>query len=137
MNMTKIKVFYKGDLSCQLIHEENGAKIQTTAPKDNGGTGDQFSPTDLFAASLASCMLTVMGIAAKKHQIDMKGATAEIEKTMGLNPRRISELNIIIKMPTAIPEDKRKLLEEAAQTCPVHHSIHPDIIVAIKFIYSE
>ncbi len=135
--MTKIHVHYQGNLNCELTHEDNGSKIYTAAPKDNGGAGDKFSPTDLFAASLVACMLTIMGIAAKKHQIDMKGATAEVEKTMGLNPRRISELNIIIKMPTAIPEDKRKLLEEAAQTCPVHHSIHPDIIVAIKFIYSE
>jgi putative redox protein len=136
--MTKMKAVYHGDLNCQIIHEQSGAKIATTAPKDNGGNGDKFSPTDLFAASLASCMLTVMGLAAKKHQINIEGASAEIEKTMVVSPiRRIGKLSVILSLPANIPVDKREVLEAAAYNCPVHHSLHPEIEVSIKFVYAD
>ncbi|MCD6048068.1 MAG: OsmC-like protein [Gammaproteobacteria bacterium] len=136
--MTKMKAVYQGHLNCQIIHEQSGAKIETTAPKDNGGNGDKFSPTDLFAASLASCMLTVMGLAAKKHQINMDGATAEIEKEMVVAPvRRIGKLSVSLHLPAGIPVDKRELLEAAAHHCPVHHSLHPEIEVSVQFIYEN
>lgn len=135
--MVKISMVYEGQLHCALTHEPSGSVIYTDAPKDNMGRGEAFSPTDLVAAALGSCMLTVMGIAAGRHNIDLKGTKVEVIKEMVTNPvRRIGSINVMIRMAPGIPLDKRTMLETAAHSCPVHKSLHPDVQTPIQFIYS-
>ena len=127
---------YEGQLRCTLTHEPSGSIIHTDAPKDNMGRGEAFSPTDLVAAALGSCMLTVMGIAAAKHNIDLKSTTVEVSKEMITSPeRRIGKIGVLLKMCPGIPQEKRALLEAAAHSCPVHKSLHPDVQTPIQFIY--
>ena len=133
--MVEIDVEYTGDLHCQLMHGPSGAKIQTDAPKDNEGKGEAFSPTDLVAAALGSCMLTIMGIVARRHAINMTGARAHVEKEMASDPRRISKLPVQITVPVDLSSKERKILEAAALPCPVHKSLHPDIVSKIEFRY--
>jgi putative redox protein len=135
--MVKIDMVYEGQLHCALTHEPSGTVISTDAPKDNMGRGEAFSPTDLVAAALGSCMLTVMGIAAAKHQIDLKGTTAQVSKEMVTAPvRRIGSITVTLHMAAGIPVDKRAMLEAAAHSCPVHKSLHPDVKTPIQFIYN-
>src|SRR5271168_1847243 len=97
--MVKMNIIYEGQLRCTLTHEPSGAVISTDAPKDNMGRGEAFSPTDLVAAALGSCMLTVMGIAAAKHNIDLKGTTVQVSKEMITAPvRRIGSITVILQM---------------------------------------
>ncbi|MEN8885261.1 MAG: OsmC family protein, partial [Winogradskyella sp.] len=105
----------------------------TDAPTDNNGKGEAFSPTDTVATGLASCMLTVMGIKADGMQVDMSGTTAEVTKTMQSNPRRISKIEVVIKLPFSADAKTQKILEHTANTCPVHYSLHPDIVKHITF----
>jgi putative redox protein len=127
---------YEGQLRCMLIHEPSGSVIHTDAPKDNMGRGEAFSPTDLVAAALGSCMLTVMGIAAARHNIDLKGTTVDVSKEMVTSPvRRIGSITVTLHMAPGIPQDKRTMLEAAAHSCPVHKSLHPDVQTPIQFIY--
>ena len=134
--MVKIGIVYEGDLHCRLIHEPSGDVISTDAPVDNMGKGAAFSPTDLLAASLGSCMLTVMGIVAQRHKIELKGTTVEVLKEMVTQPiRRIGKVAVIFRMAPGIPQDKRSMLEHAAETCPVHKSLHPDVQIPVKFVY--
>ncbi len=136
--MVKISMVYEGDLRCRLTHEQSGSVILTDAPKDNMGKGEAFSPTDLVASALGSCMLTVMGIAAARHQIDLKGTRVEVTKEMITAPvRRIGTITVTLHMAPGIPADKHSLLENAAHTCPVHKSLHPDIVTPIEFIYPD
>ena len=129
-------VTYQGDLHTEVLHEPSGARLETDAPKDNEGRGERFSPTDLVGAALGSCMLTVMGIVARRHAWDMTGATAEVEKEMVVAPiRRIAQLGLRIAMPAGIPEHARATLERAAHTCPVHQSLHPDVKVDVAFTW--
>jgi putative redox protein len=135
--MVKMSIVYEGQLHCALTHEPSGSLISTDAPKDNMGRGEAFSPTDLVAAALGSCMLTVMGIAAVKHSIDLKGTRVDVSKEMITNPvRRIGSISVTLHMPASIPQDKRAVLEAAANSCPVHKSLHPDVQTPIQFIYS-
>ena len=132
--MVKTSIIYKGQLRCTLTHGPSGSVIQTDAPKDNMGKGEAFSPTDLVAAALGSCMLTVMGIAAAKHNIDLKGSAVEVSKEMITTPVRcIGKINVILNMAPGIPQDKRSMLEAAAHSCPVHKSLHPDLQTPIQF----
>ncbi len=134
--MVKMNIVYEGQLRCTLTHESSGSVIQTDAPKDNMGLAQAFSPTDLVAAALGSCMLTVMGIAANRHNIDLKGTTVEVSKEMVSSPvRRIGSISVTLHMPSGIPQDKRTMLEAAAHSCPVHKSLHPDVQTPIQFIY--
>ncbi len=134
--MVKINIVYEGQLRCALTHEPSGSIIRTDAPKDNMGKGEAFSPTDLTAAALGSCMLTVMGIAAARHNIDLKGTSVDVSKEMISTPvRRIGSISVIFHMASGIPQDKRAMLETAARSCPVHKSLHPDIKTPIQFIY--
>lgn len=130
-------VEYKGHLRTIAIHLQSGNEIVTDAPKDNHGKGEAFSPTDLTATSLACCMLSIMGIAAKKEDMTpIEGAKAEVLKIMYAEPRRIGEIQITITMPTsAYSERERKIYEHAAHTCPVAKSLHPDIKQNIQFIW--
>ena len=134
--METIKTIYLGALRTEATHQLSGKKIITDAPPDNNGKGEAFSPTDLMAASLGSCMLTVMGIAARTHQIDMEGATIGITKLMASNPRKVSEIIIEFKIQGKNYSDKEKIiLEKAALTCPVAKSLNPDIKQTIHFSY--
>ena len=136
--MVKINAVYEGDLRCKLTHEQSGSVILTDAPKDNMGKGELFSPTDLVAAALSSCILTVMGIAAKRHNIDLKGARADVTKEMVTTPfRRLGTIAVDVHMPKGIPVEQRAMLENIGNTCPVHKSLHPDVQAPIKFHYPD
>ena len=129
------KIIYKGDLRTEATHIESGNVIITDAPKDNEGRGDAFSPTDLVAAALGSCMLTIMGIVAKRKSIDIDGSKAEIEKKMSKDPRRISEICVKIYFAKPIDKINRELLERAAHTCPVSKSLNDELNEIVQFIY--
>ena len=134
--MVKISIVYEGQLRCVLTHEQSGSVIRTDAPKDNMGKGEAFSPTDLVAAALGSCMLTMMGMVAARHNIDLKGTTVDVSKEMVASPvRRIGTITVNFRMAPGIPQDKRAMLEAAAHSCPVHKTLHPDVQTPIQFIY--
>ena len=136
--MVKINIVYEGKLRCRLTHGPSGSGINTDAPKDNNGKGEAFSPTDLVAAALASCMLTTMGIVAQRHGINIEGSTAHIVKEMtSTPPRRIAKLPVTIKLASGISASERPALERAALACPVHKSLHPDIEISVKFEYPD
>jgi putative redox protein len=132
--MTKMQAIYRGDLRVKCQHD-SGALLETDAPKDNEGKGENFSPTDLLPAALATCMLTLMGIFARKVGIDLKGATIDVEKEMALAPRRIGRILVRFRSPLSLSPEIRLKLEQAALSCPVHHSLHPDIVQDIDFIW--
>ena len=131
--MSEIKVKYLGDLRTESTHMSSGHKITTDAPVDNAGLGRKFSPTDLLASSLGSCLLTIMSIVAKRHSINMLDSRAEIIKTMLESPRRISKLDVSIFMPKKIDKEKMNILKIAAELCPVHASLSKDLEINIKF----
>lgn len=132
--MTQIDITYEGDLSTRCVHSDNQAEIRTDAPKDVQGQGRVFSPTDLFAASLGSCMLTLMGMTAKRLGLDIQGMRAQVTKEMAAAPvRRIGKLRVAFKSPRPLQEDVIAKLVQAAESCPVHKSLHPDIVV--EYVY--
>jgi putative redox protein len=133
----KYKIDYEGSLRTKIEHLESHSVIFTDAPKDNQGMGEAFSPTDLFAVSIASCMMTLMGIAAKKLHIDLKDATMDVEKTMATFPRRIGQVSIFFRCSQVVTEEQRRLLENAAHECPVKKSLHPDIHIETSFIWGN
>jgi putative redox protein len=130
------EVIYQDQLRTSAKHLKSGISIITDAPTDNNGKGDAFSPTDLVATALASCLITIMGIKADSLSIDMGTPKAEVTKVMAASPRRISEIIIRIEMPNHIAEEHRKLLEAAAKACPVAKSLHPDLVQTIGFVYA-
>ncbi len=134
--MDKFEITYDGNLRTSAEHLDSGSIINTDAPKDNQGLGEKFSPTDLVCVSLASCMLTIMGIAMQKYNIDLQGTIASVKKTMGTEPRMISQIDITIKFNTSFDEKVKTILERSALNCPVHKSLSNDIKKNINFIYS-
>ena len=128
-------VVYDGNLRTVAIHLQSGFEIQTDAPVDNQGSGERFSPSDLVATALGSCMLTIMGIKARDMQVDLRGTQIDIEKIMKADPRRIGGINLTFSFPDGLNLDdkSRTILERAAHTCPVRYSIHPDIEVNVVF----
>ncbi len=135
--MITSKVTYLGELRTEATHVQSNTTIHTDAPKDNHGKGEMFSPTDLVATALASCMISIMGIVAMKDGITpIDGATAEITKVMYADPRRIGEIHITITFPKRNYTDKeKKIYENAAYTCPVAKSLHPDLKQIINFVW--
>lgn len=132
--MVEIEISYEGRLRCRAVHGPSGTTLSTDAPKDNMGQGESFSPTDLVATALGSCMLTIMGIVAQRHSIDLAGTTVTVRKDMVATPaRRIGCLTVDIRVPRAVSPEQRSLLENAAHTCPVHKSLHPDIETPVRF----
>lgn len=130
------KSTYLGELRVESVHLKSGQVVLSDAPTDNNGKGEAFSPTDMVATSLATCMLTIMGIMARNKEINIQGATAEITKVMGTEPRRITGIEIKFNMPkVGIDEHTQELLERAAKTCPVAKSIHPDIEQVVEFVW--
>lgn len=132
--MTEIDIWYEGGLSTRCVHADNQAEILTDAPKDNQGQGRVFSPTDLFVASLGSCMLTLMGIMAKRLNVEIKGMHAKVTKEMVVAPvRRIGKIRIVFTCLQTLSEEVIAKLVHAAETCPVHKSLHPDIVLDITY----
>lgn len=135
----EIDIVYEGQLHCAATHGPSGVKLSTDAPLDNGGRGESFSPTDLVATALGTCIMTILGLVADRHQINLAGTQVHVTKEMVQKPiRRIGALRTIVRFPAGLQlaEEDRKRLETAAHTCPVHQSIHPDIDAPIDFIYS-
>lgn len=134
--MVEINIVYQGQLHCKATHAPSGASMETDAPKDNMGKGKSFSPTDLVGTALGTCILTVMGIAANKLGIDIAGTTITVIKEMVTSPiRRIGKLATVINFPMQLSDEHKQKLEHAAHTCPVHQSLHPDILIPITFNY--
>jgi uncharacterized OsmC-like protein len=128
------EITYAGGLRTEAKHLRSGKIILTDAPPDNNGKGEAFSPTDLLSASLGSCMLTVMGIVAERHQLDMTGTKTEISKIMDANPRRVVEIVVEMTFPkNGFSEKDKQLLENTALTCPVAKSLHPDLTQRVIF----
>lgn len=135
--MATSKIEYLGELRTEATHIQSNSLIQTDAPKDNHGKGEAFSPTDLIATALGSCMISVMGIVSLKEGITtIEGTVAEVTKVMCAEPRRIGEIQIKITFPKKSFSDKEKLMyERAAHTCPVAKSLHPDVKQIIEFVW--
>ena len=136
--MVEIDLIYEGKLRCEATHGPSGEKLRTDAPKDNNGEGRYFSPTDLVATALGSCVLTTMAIAAQRHNIDLAGTRARVTKQMQDKPvRKIGQLELTVTFARVFPEPQRVLLEHAAKACPVHQSLDAGIDNPIHFVYPE
>ncbi|MDF9828553.1 putative redox protein [Ereboglobus sp. PH5-5] len=136
--MVKITGEYQGELHCVAKHEQSGNTLVTDAPRDNNGRGEAFSPTDLAATALGTCMLTIMAMAARKHGVELKGTRFEVVKEMSTNlPRRIASVDTKFWVPFRKDALPGGTLERAAESCPVHQSLHPDIKKQITFYWAE
>lgn len=136
--MVEISTTYQGQLRCTAVHGPSANQLTTDAPKDNMGKGEAFSPTDLVATALATCVLTTMGIVAQRNNLDMTGATANVTKEMVAQPtRRIGRLALHVHMPNKLSPEDQQRLENAAHTCPVHKSMHPDVQMPITFTWGK
>ena len=137
-NSADYSLLYQGDLRTSITHHRSGEVIVTDAPVDNNGRGLSFSPTDLLATALGSCMATIMGIVAERKELDLEGMVITVGKHMSDDmPRRISRLDVRIEMPLSEDHPQRKILESSALSCPVHQSIHPDVEVPIEWCWKS
>jgi putative redox protein len=138
MNAITIKTVYLGDLRTENVHVQSGNKVITDAPLDNRGKGEFFSPTDLLATALGSCIMTIMGIKARDHDIDIEGTEVEITKIMASDPRRVAEVIMEFNFPVKhYPDSARNLIESVAGISPVPLSLHPDLKQTIRFNWRE
>ena len=134
--MVEIDIEYEGDLHCKAVHGPSGAVICTDAPKDNQGRGEAFSPTDMVAAALGACIVTIMGIFARNRGIDLKGSRVHVTKEMVSEPvRRIGKISLTIDLPGHIEEGVRPALEKVIYTCPVHRSLSPEVKMDVTVRY--
>lgn len=131
------KAEYLGQLRVKNTHLQSGDVYQTDAPTDNHGKGEAFSPTDTVATALAGCILTTIGIKAEDKGVDIRGAYAEVTKTMASHPRRISKVEIELYFPEKYEDKFQKILQNSAKTCPVLQSLHPDMEKVLNFHYHE
>ncbi len=132
----EIKAVYQGQLHCEATHGPSSQKLLTDAPTDNGGRGESFSPSDLVATALGTCVLTIMGIVAARHDVDLKDTSVSVNKEMVQSPtRRIGRLTTVVTFPSALELDDamKDRFIAAARQCPVHQSLHPDIDAPIEF----
>ncbi|NCI47073.1 OsmC family protein [Sediminibacterium soli] len=129
------QIIYKGELRTVATHIQSGTAIETDAPTDNQGKGERFSPTDLVAAALGTCMITTMGIKARTMNIDLTGTTLDVTKVMVSDPRRIGKIIVHMFFPKglAIDEKQKEILEKTARTCPVERTLHPDVELDMQF----
>ena len=132
--MVEIEARYDGNKKCSLTHQD-GSTLKTDAPKDIGGEASAFSPTDLVAAALASCVLTTIAMYAERHDLDLTGTSAHVGKAMTASPRRIGHLPLTVHLPASVAEEMRPVLERVAHSCPVHASLHPDVDAPLEFLY--
>lgn len=128
---------YLGNLKVEVTHGPSGTKLITVPPVDNQGDGSSFSPTDLVAAALGTCMLSLISIVGTRDGLDLTGLAFRAEKHMASNPRRIGAIPITIQMPPGLASEQRRKLENAALTCPVHRSLHPEMEKVVTFIYED
>ena len=136
--MVESTMIYRGDLRVEATHGPSGAEIATDAPADNGGKGRAFSPTDLLAASLGSCALTVMGLAAKRDGFSLEGARASVQKEMHTTGvRRVKRLGVHFELPAGLTDEQVATCKRAAETCPVTKSLHPEVAVELTFSRAE
>lgn len=135
----EIVVVYEGKLRCVAAHGPSGMTLATDAPVDNGGSGAEFSPTDLVATALGTCVLTTMGLVAARHDVDLRGTKVRVTKQMVQQPvRRIASLVSEITLPATLSDPAmRSRLEAAAHQCPVHASLHPDVHAPLSFKYES
>lgn len=134
--MVRIQSEYQGDLHCTSVHTPSKTQLETDAPVDNQGRGESFSPTDLIATSLGTCMLTTMGIVARTLNFDLSGATVTVDKEMtSAPPRKVARLTVAIRVPRTTTSEIQQRLENAAHTCPVKRSLHPDIETPIEIVW--
>ena len=134
--MVKIESIYEGELRCSSTHLPSGSGLITDAPVDNHGKGSAFSPTDLLATSLLTCVMTTMAIVAERNEIHLKGMRGSVFKHMTTTaPRRIAKLEVELHMPKSLNEDDRTRMEATAKGCPVHRSLHPDVEEVWVFVY--
>jgi putative redox protein len=134
--MTSVTIEYQGDLHCKAVHNLSGTVLTTDAPRDNHGKGESFSPTDLVATALGSCILSVMGLKARGLNVDISGATAAVDKEMANAPaRKIKKITVKVRVPHMLSTEHRQALEAAAYTCPVHKSMHPDVEMPIEIVW--
>ncbi|WP_396140965.1 OsmC family protein [Flavobacterium sp.] len=131
--MATSNITYVGDLRTVCIHLQSGTQILTDAPTDNHGKGEAFSPTDLVATALGSCMVSIMGIKSKDLNVELKDSTVSITKIMQSEPRKIAKIEVILNMSIETSEKNKTILERAAMTCPVLLSLHPDIEKDVVF----
>lgn len=138
--MVQIDIVYEGDLRCRARHGPSKTELVTDPPVDNQGRGESFSPTDLVATALGTCMLSIMGIVARRHGWDLSGASVRVEKSMIADPdRRIGRLDVVIRVPDrsrSLDDKARAALERAALTCPVHKSLSPAVEIPVRFEWS-
>lgn len=137
--MVQIDIEYIGDLQCVAKHAPSGVTLKTDPPVDNKGQGRSFSPTDLAATSLGTCMMTVLAIAAlERPDIDLRGTKARVLKEMTTTaPRKIAALHVTFTFPRNYTAEQRQFIEEKARGCPVCRSLHPDVQVPLKFVYAN
>jgi uncharacterized OsmC-like protein len=132
-------VIYEGELRTVATHLQSGTSIETDAPTDNQGKGERFSPTDLLATSLAACMATTMGIKTRDMPMDLQGMKISVRKIMKSEPRRVGGIDVSFEWPPNFRADEKQrlILERIANTCPVMHSLHPDIEVKVAFNWDK
>jgi|SRR5690242_1319703 uncharacterized OsmC-like protein len=126
-------ITYTGNLRCEAVHLQSSSQMETDAPTDNRGKGERFSPTDLLCVSLATCMLTTMGIKAADMNVDISNSTANVTKHMASDPRRVAKIEVTVSLPKNINEKERLILEKTGNNCPVAKSVHPDIELVLKY----
>ena len=126
---------YLGAKKVELIHEQSGSKLVTEAPRDNGGEGNSFSPTDLVAAAFGSCVVTTIAIVAERNGFNVDGMHMRVEKHMQSDPRRVGQMPLVVHLPSRLADEERRKLEAAGRACPVHKSLHPDVKAEITYIY--
>lgn len=126
-------ITYQGNLRCKAVHLQSSSTIETDAPTDNRGKGERFSPTDLLCVSLATCMITTMGIKAADMKLDLSNSKADVQKHMASDPRRVARIEVTVSLPGNINEKERLILEKTGSNCPVAKSVHPDIELDLKY----
>ena len=131
--MVRIDATYDGNLRCSATHGPSGAELITDAPIDNMGKGESFSPTDLLATSMLTCIMTIVAIRADSKEIDVTGMNGSVEKSMAANPRRVSKLEIIVNLPSSLNIDDRAWLITEGCNCPVCKSVSESMEVDVTF----
>lgn len=134
--MVRMTASYLGEKHCKAEHEPSRSILDTDAPKDNQGRGESFSPTDLLATALGTCILTTIAITAERDGVDITNAKMSVEKVMQASPRKIASLKTVIDLPEHITAEYRTKLESIGNNCPVKISLHPDVLVSVEYRYS-
>jgi putative redox protein len=134
----QVDTTYEGDLRCSAVHKPSSNRLLTDAPVDNMGKGESFSPTDLVGTALGTCILTTMAIVAQRNGIELRGTTIKVIKEMTAQPtRRIGKLILDFVSPLKLNDEQKQRLENAAHTCPVHRSLHPDVEIRLTFTWGK